>query len=204
MNKIIGILAVLLSLSAPAMAQTTPATESSPAPAAAEEDEPTGLGFWVETRVAKSGSEAIVYFDKYLTDNLGFYAQTVKDSAGYNSLYAGPKVKLAESIEVGVGVGRETLERGAPSTTVRNVWLYVDRESWSLYATLEKGDAGKWHKAILLYKLSDNVNVGVMNESFLGSGPRVEYKVTKDFQVWGAVLRSQGKTTPMIAVNFTF
>ena len=202
MSKIISILAVLLSLLAsPAMAQTAPTAETAPA---AAEEEGHGLGFWVETRVAKGGSEAVVYFDKYLTDKVGFYAQAVKDSAGYASVYAGPKFKLAEGVEVGVGVGREVLERHAPSTVVKNAWVFIDQEAWSLYATVEKGDAGKWHKVIALYKLSDAVNVGLMNESFLGTGPRVEYKVAKDFQVWGAVLRSHGKATPMIAANFTF
>lgn len=201
MSKIISILAVLLSLASPAMAQTAPTAET--APAAAEEEE-HGLGFWVETRVAKGGSEAVVYFDKYITESVGFYAQVVKDSAGYASAYAGPKFKIAEGVEVGVGIGRETLERHAPSTVVKNAWVFIDQESWSLYATIEKGEAGKWHKVIALYKLSDSVNIGAMNESFLGSGPRIEYKVAKDFQVWGAVLRSHGKTTPMIAANFTF
>lgn len=200
MRKIISILAMLFALATPAMAQTAPTTDA--APAAAEEED-HGLGFWVETRVAKDSAEAVVYFDKYVTESVGFYAQVVKDSAGYSSLYAGPKFKLAEGVEVGIGVGREVLERSAPSTIVRNVWVYIDQEAWSLYATLEKGDAGKWHKAIALYKLSDSINVGAMNESFLGTGPRVEYNVGS-FQVWGAVLRSQGKNTPMVGANFSF
>jgi hypothetical protein len=200
MPKIISILAMLFVLASPAMAQTTPTTET--APAAAEEEE-RGLGFWVETRTVKSGpSEVVVYFDKYLTGSVGFYAQVVKDSAGYASAYVGPKFKIAEGIEVGIGIGRER----APgySSPVRNAWIFIDQEQYSLYATVEKGDAGKWHKAIALYKLSDAVNVGVMNESFLGTGPRVEYKVAKDFQVWGAVLRSYRKTTPVLAANFSF
>ena len=201
MSKIISILAVLLSLASPAMAQTVPAPET--APAAAEEED-HGLGFWVETRVAKGGTEAVVYYDRLVTDNLGFYAQVVKDSAGYASVYAGPKFKIAEGIEVGVGVGREVLERDAPSTVVRNAWVFIDQESWSLYATLEKGDAGKWHKVIALYKLSDAVNIGVMNESFAGTGLRVEWNAAQGFQVWGAVLRTNGVTTPMIGANVTF
>jgi len=201
MSKIISILAVLLSLLAsPAMAQTAPTAETAPA---AAEEEGHGLGFWVETRVARGGSEAVVYFDRYVTDTVGFYAQVVKDSAGYASVYAGPKFKIAEGVEMGIGIGRER-NRGEASTMVRNAWVFIDQEAWSLYATVEKGNAGKWHKAIALYKLTDSVNVGLMNESFLGTGPRVEYKVAKDFQVWGAVLRSHGKATPMVAANFTF
>ena len=202
MTKIISIFAMLFALAIPAMAQTAPATDA--APVAAEEEEHAGLGFWVETRIAKGGSEAVVYFDKLLTDSVGFYAQVVKDSTGYASVYVGPKFKIAEGVEVGVGIGREVLERGAPSTTVRNAWVFIDQESWSLYATLERGSAGKWHKVVGLYKLSDAVNVGVMNESFAGTGPRVEWNAAQGFQVWGAVLRTNGVTTPMIGANVTF
>lgn len=43
-----------------------------------------------------------------------------------------------------------------------------------------------------------------MNETALGTGPRIEYTPKKNVQVWAAVLRTHGKTTPMIAANFSF
>lgn len=215
MTKNISILAMLFVFAFPAMAQSQltniigsgvgGSAGEVVAEKAADEDEAHGLGFWVETQVAKGGAaEAVVYFDKLVTDNVGFYAQAFKDSAGYSSLYAGPKFRIAEGVEIGIAIGREVLERHAPSTIVRNVWVSVDREQFSLYATLEKGDAGKWHKVTAMYKLTDDINVGVMNESFLGTGPRLEYAAAKDVQVWGAVLRTGGKNTPMVAVNYSF
>jgi hypothetical protein len=168
---------------------------------AADEEEAHGLGFWVETRTgAKQPSEAVMYFDKYLTESIGFYAQIVKDSDGYASAYAGPKFKLGEGIEMGVGIGREVLERHAPSTIVKNVWILVDQERYALYGTIEHGASGTWHKATAMYKLTASVNVGVMNETSTGTGPRVEWNFAKNAQAWFAILGGK----PAIAVNYAF
>lgn len=195
-KKLFGILAMLFALATPAMAVCD---EGGDAGGCSED----ALSVWTEVRAArKQPTEAVVYVDKYLTDSVGFYAQAVKDSAGYSSLYAGPKFKVAEGIEIGIGIGREVLERGTPSTIVRNAWISADGEQFALYATVEHGAYGTWHKETAMYKMSSNWNIGAKHETGLGIGPQLEYSMGK-FQVWSALLRRHGVSTPQVGVNFS-
>lgn len=180
------------------------AAASLPAMAAEEE---AGMGFWFETRAASGGTpaEVVGYYEKSFTDSLGAYAMAYANSSGYREFFVGPKWKPVEWLEVGVGLGRE-FNPGEPSATRRNAFFSVDRETFSVYGTFENGGSGPWHKVTAIYKASETIGVGVMTESLLGSGPRLEYNVTKKVQVWGAMLRDRdtGKNTSLVAVNFSF
>ncbi len=161
---------------------------------AAETDEKE-LGIWVEASIGtKTPSGLVVYYDRMVTNTVGFYALTVKESDGYRSFYAGPKFKLGEGIEAGIGIGREA----SPKHVVRNMWVSVDTDNFLLYATVERSST-TWHKATAMYKMS-GWNLGVMHETGLGFGPRVEYALAKNAQVWLAVLNGK----PIMAVNFSF
>lgn len=165
------------------------------------------LGFWVEARTASGDtpSEVTVYYEKSLTDSISAYAVFYKDADGYREYYAGPAFKLTDWLQVGIAFGRE-LEVETPSAARRAAFISIDRETFSVYATLEDGGSGPWHKGIVLYKISETFRAGLMKDSLVGSGPRVEYDILDNVQVWSALLRNRDtkETAAFFAVNFSF
>lgn len=192
MNKLCTLILMLFSIaSIPVMA--------------AEED--SGLGFWVEAGVAsgKNPSWITGYYEHSFTDSLGLYAVAEKESDGYQEFYVGPKWKPLDWLEVGVGIGRETIP-GAGNAVRRNAYFSIDREKFAIYGTFENGGSGPWHKVTAVYKVSETISAGLMNDTLYGTGPRLEYNITKKFQVWGAMLhdRDTGGNTSLFAVNYSF
>jgi hypothetical protein len=163
-------------------------------------DEEPGIGFWTEVQVSNRSpkAEAIVYFDHMVTETVGFYFVLQKQTDGYREFYVGPKVKLADGVEAGVGLGRE-----AGSHTMRNAWFSVDNDHLEFYTTFEKG-AVLWNKTTFVLKLGEKWNLGVMRESDRGIGPRVEYNLAKGWQTWVAVMKKDGVTSTKLALNHSF
>lgn len=176
--------------------------------AMAADEEDHGAGFWVEFGTASHEhvSWFTGYWDHNFTDSLGVYALVEKESDGYHEFYVGPKVKLTEWLEIGIATGREVIRNEMPNSGRRNAFVSVDTEKVSAYATYENGGSGPWHKMYVLYKATETTSIGMMNETFIGRGPRLEYNITKNVQVWGALLRDHTtkETTSLLAVNFSF
>lgn len=172
---------------------------------AAEMD--TGIGVWLEARAASGNkpSEIVGYYDHSFTDSLGVYVVAATGSDRYREVYAGPMWKPLSWLQVGIGFGREIMP-GMHNSARHNMFVSIDRKKFSVYATRENGGSDPWHKVIALYKMTDATSAGVMNETLLGTGPRVEYSIRKDVVVWGALLRDRDtrETTSLLAVNFSF
>lgn len=166
------------------------------------------VGLWFEGQVISNGlSKAIGYYEKNLTNSIGLYVLAEKESNGYYEFYAGPKWKPLEWLEIGVGVGKENV----PNSTRRNFFFDANGEKFSAYGTFENGGSGRWHQVKLVYRLTNKIGVGAMDETSLGLGPRVEYHIKKNVHVWGAVLRNREeedkdtrKTISVLAINFSF
>lgn len=162
--------------------------------------------FWLEgqaTRTnSKSGSSVLGSVDGDLNGTFGYYVFGLVSSDGYHEIYGGPKWKPTPWLEVGVGVGQET----ASTPNRRNAYFLIGNDKVSVYGTFENGGSGPWHKVTATYKATDTVGVGVIDQSFLGFGPRVEYNVTKNVTAWGAILRNRDtkETTSLLAINFSF
>ena len=177
-------------------------------PAVAAEDEDHGLGFWAEAGAASGKDHAswlTGYYDHSFTDSIGVYALVDIESDGYHEWYIGPKMKLAEGVEIGIATGRESIRGELKNSARRNAFVSVDTERVSAYVTYENGASGPWHKAYVLYKVTESVSAGVMNETFYGRGLRAEYNFGKA-TVWIAVLRNpdEHKTTTLAVINSTF
>ncbi|MDP1689782.1 MAG: hypothetical protein Q8L52_01065 [bacterium] len=179
-------------------------------PLLAAETETKDLGFWVEAQgVAhkQNASSLVGMYSKDLTDSVGLYALALKQSDGYSELYVGPTFKFSDRLTVGTAIGHETVTNGV-SGVRRNVFVDANWRKFTAFATFENGASGPWHKGFVTYKVTEKVNAGVMEQSVLGLGPRVEYHFDhkNKIAIWGAVLHSRdtGATTPMFGINASF
>ncbi len=154
---------------------------------AAETGEEAVKPWWVEAQ-AVSGrhpSKAIVWYERDLTDRIGFYALLEKESAdGYAQAYVGPKFKVSDRLTVGTGVGRETMT--GLSGVRRNIYYDANWKDFSSFGTFESGVSGRWHKVTVTYAINERWGVGLMGETDLGRGPRVEYNFADKAktQIW--------------------
>jgi hypothetical protein len=179
----------------------------------AAEDEGTGFSFEtgiisgkkVDVPTERNPSWFTGYYEHSFTPTLGIYALVEKESDGYREFYVGPKWKPLEWLEVGIAAGRE-ITREMPNSARRNAYVAIDTDKVSAYITYENGGSGPWHKAYALYKVTETVSAGVMNETFFGCGPRVEYAIAKNVTTWGALLRNSDikATTSLFAVTYSF
>lgn len=168
-----------------------------------------GLGFWVETAVVTSkaakSADLLVYYERELKGPIGFYALAGVDTDGYRHGYAGLTYKVTGWLKVGAGIGREF----NPSSTQRNYFAELNTDKYYGLYTYEGAGSGPWHKAILVYRATEKYNVGVMDQTFLGRGPRLEYNLTEKSQIVFAILRDRKAEKDdrhkfLAAMNFTF
>lgn len=188
---------------------------ASPALAAGVDEEEKDLGLWVEAQGVSGGrpARAIVWFERDVTETFGFFAFLWKESDGYHEIIAGPTWKPFDGAQVGCGIGRETM-RGEGSGSRRSCFAEVTLGKVNLYLAAERGGfSGPWKKMTATYALSERLGFGVMHETDLGTGPRLEWNVRKDIQVWGAILKGrvlndddifQQKWTAMVGINKSF
>lgn len=180
----------------------------------AAEEEEKELGFWVEAQVvSKQPSRAIVWYEKDLTDSFGFFAFIWKESDGYREILAGPTWKPFEGLQMGIGFGRETVPEESRGSR-RLFFFDATKGDFNLYGAFERGRvSGPWHKVTATYAVTEKLGFGAMKETGLGLGPRLQYQVGKNVQVWGAALRGnipnadeilERKTTVLIGVNYSF
>ncbi|MDP3957461.1 MAG: hypothetical protein Q8Q10_03105 [bacterium] len=160
--------------------------------------------FWVEPQVIYNKEKSITRLNGGLsgdiTDTVGYYAFGLTQSDGYRQLYGGPTWKPLSWFEVGVGMGLESVK---PALR-RNAYFLATGEKVSLFGTFENGGSGPFRKVVLNYQVSEQVGVGIMEETFLGRGPRVEYTLKKDAALWGALLRDRDSDTTNIVFGVTF
>lgn len=188
---------------------------SAPAFAAGADEEEKELGLWVEAQGVSGGrpARAIAWFERDVTEKFGFFAFIWKESDGYREIIAGPTWKPFDGAQVGCGIGRETM-REEGSGTRRSCFAEVTLGKVNLYAAVERGGfSGPWKKLTATYALSERLGLGIMHETGLGTGPRLEWNVRKDVQMWVAILKGHAlnaddilvpKWTTLAAVNKSF
>jgi hypothetical protein len=162
--------------------------------------------FWTEAQTTKAGGIRVNQVNAGLSggsNTIGYYAFGQSTTAGYTQMYAGPKVNPADWMEVGAAVGVEKL--------VSSKWmqrsagyLWTGKENFSLIGIYENGGSGPWHKVILAYKITPELSIGIQNQSYFGTGPRVEYSFGKSASAWGAVLKNESGPTTLIAFKIKF
>lgn len=180
-------------------------------PALAAEEKELGLGFWIEAQVASKGAERFIgSYERELVGPFGISVTAVQESDGYREFYAGPTVKLVDWLQVGIGIGREHIpevdEEESLDSTRYNTFFSIEYEKIALYGSFENGDGGPWHELRAVYNPIEKFGIGIMDEARRGLGPRFEYNIRENVQVWGAILydRDVAETTTVLAVNFSF
>lgn len=162
--------------------------------------------YWLEPQIALSKEKSISRIDGGLngsiTDTIGYYAYGQAISNGFRQAYGGPNWKPVQWLEVGAGLG------GEDSSLVirRNVYFQATIEKVSIFGTFEQGGSGAYHKVIATYQLPKRIRVGLMEETFLGRGLRVEYSINNNTSIWGARLWDRWSDTwnSVVAVSYGF
>jgi hypothetical protein len=155
----------------------------------------------VEGFTGPTPSRFLITVDKSLTKTLRVTASFDKETNGYLEGYVGPTWAPTELLSLGVGFGRES----APNSFRKAAWLDLGSDEGTLLEALfEDGKSGAWHRVSLVTKISERINLGVMHETDVGLGPRVEITANKHFKLWGSVLRNADKdTTAVLAISIS-
>ena len=175
-------------------------------PAMAAETGEEELGFWFEAQtISKNPSRLFGQWQRDLVGSFGLFVFVEQDSDGYEQHYLGPTWKPTEWLELGIGVGRETVPDEFTATR-RAFFFSANWEKVGVSGSFENGGSGAWHKVTATYAVSKRIGVGVMDETGFEPGPRLEYNIKKNVQVWGALLRNQDtkENTSVLAINFSF
>ena len=175
-------------------------------PAMAAETSEEELGFWFEAQaISKNPSRLLGQYQRDLVGSFGLFVFVEQDSDGYEQYYLGPKWRPAEWLELGIGIGRETVPDEFTATR-RAFFFSANWEKVGVSGSFENGGSGAWHKVTATYAFNKRFGAGLMDETNLGLGPRLEYNIKKNVQVWGALLRNQDtkENTSVFAINFSF
>lgn len=173
---------------------------------AAETSEEKELGFWLEAQtISKNPSRLWGQYQRDIVDSFGLFVFVEQDSDGYEQYYLGPKWKPLEWLELGIGIGRETVPDEFTATR-RAFFFNANWEKVGVSGSFENGGSGAWHKVTATYAFNKRFGAGLMDETALGLGPRVEYNIKKNIQVWGALLRNPTtkEDVSVFAINFSF
>jgi len=158
MNKF-GLILILVLLACPAIAGET--------------------NFWAEPQIVYNKENSLSRIDAGLsgsiTETIGYYAFGKVLSNGYRQIYGGPNWKPFSFLEVGVGVGLESVK----PVLRRNAYFLATGEKVSLFGTFENSGSGPFHKIVLNYQATGQLGVGLEEETFFGRGPRFTYAINK-------------------------
>jgi len=173
-----------------------------------KKEEQKDLGFWFETQAVGNTKpwKAIGWYEPPIKGQFGFFMLAEYESDGYRSTYIGPTWKPFSWFRVGAGLGAEQSPEDKLKSVRGALFFEIDRKKFNIFAMFENGGTGPWHKVTATYKATEKIGFGGMSETELGIGPRIEYKLRKNVQLWGAILHdnSTKTTTPIFAVNFSF
>lgn len=130
--------------------------------------------------------------------NLGWFAWALT-SKGWSEAYVGLAYSPADWISIQAGYGLETADDSGRFGG--SIW--TGKGANSVFFAYEKGGSGSWHKLVLNHRFNNWLGAGVLDQTFLGTGPRVEV-MTGKIKVWAAQLWLHGKPTTTAAVSYNF
>lgn len=167
---------------------------------ASDEEKESSSLFWFETIVRSNGTkEQLAWYERALGKTWGLYVLGSAGNDGYRSGLFGPYWKPTESLQIGIGLGRERTREDGGGVR-RNLFISYEADGVVGFATFENGFTGPWHRAHLVKSVGNDWSLGLMSEKDLGLAPRAEYAFTKTASVWGAYFPSPRSGRPLLAV----
>ncbi len=152
-------------------------------------------------------SRGTLHLEGLLTDTLGYYARYYQESSGFKETYVGPRFIIFSSdllwLEAGVAIGREDDGEGL-SGVRRNAYYFAENDKFYLSGDYEDGVTGQWHQNIFIYRATEKIGIGAMEESWYGFGPRLEFTVNDHITISGARLYEDELREKTWLVNITF
>lgn len=137
-----------------------------------------------------------VYIRGPLKGRLGWTIWTLS-SKGWSEALPGLTFAPAKWVEVSASLGLETNKnplRGAAS-------IWVGRGRASFVSLQEGGGSGHWQKNVGVVQLTKVVSVGVLQQTFIGTGPYTELKIGK-VSVWGSYALDDRNGQLAVKYNF--
>ncbi|GEM_PF-2183319 len=158
--------------------------------------------FWLEGQATQSNagkgvSQVNAGISGNIAHNIGYFVFAQAYTDGYKQIYGGPTIKLFPWLELGVGIGRESVDNGFR----RAVYFSITNSPFSASGVFETGAPGHWHKVVAIYSVTEKVGLGLMRQRYLGFGPRAEYALGKSDTLWVGVLRDSETDTKNLAVG---
>lgn len=148
---------------------------------------------------AKATQQLTLYTQKDVGTGLGYFTWSQVNNS-WGQLYGGMTYSPLTWIQAAAGVGLEVHEGRSRRF---GSYLLVDRPHQIFaVAAYEDGGSGKWHTAYALFPIRQFL-VGVMEEKFVGIGPRADIRVGPA-KLWTATLSDSDGPTGLLALQYWF
>lgn len=153
-------------------------------------------GYSIELE-SKINSESItprinLFATSSVTEKTSIFAFSLT-SEGYCEAYAGVSYDIKPYLQMGAGLGLETVDE--PWRITASLWIGTpeteaeesategtaaqddDRGKSSLVVIYENGGSGYWYKAVASYAINNWLTTGIYTKRFLGIGPLVKIPI---------------------------
>lgn len=129
-----------------------------------------------------------LYLRDAISDKWG-WSSLFSISKTWSEFYAGPTYTPTKWVELSLNIGMETNKN--PTRYAWSMWIGGNRSSFFLLN--ENRGSGKFRKMIGTYCATKRLTLGVANQTGLGAGPYIDFKIgkSKKVSVWIIVLKKQ-------------
>ena len=166
----------------------------------------------VEIRGFNKGSATVRgYFDKALTTDISLGISAFK-ARGWDEVTVGPTYYINPEMSAGLGLGASFYRANNENAksahqTVSGFW-YWKTNGWEAEILMERysRDSNPWyHEGYVQRRVSDGISVGLFAKKDSGWGPRLNYRVNQNLNLWVAPLvRRSGEASGIVGAIISF
>ena len=135
------------------------------------------------------------------TEKIGAYgfAQNIAQSGAkpYQQAYGGLTFAPTSKFQFGLGVGRDS-----ESAAIKNLLAVYNSGSLSFFGNIERG--GTPYEKVVVMSRGSSLRFGAVHESTFGTGPIIDYRITRNVSGAMSVQVKNHLPTAVIAVNVSF
>lgn len=142
-----------------------------------------------------------VWFDGTLNrSEFGWFLWSL-NKEDYAEAYAGFSWTPAPWIQVGLGYGAEYND--GPIVGRFGSFVWVGKGKFSLIGFYEDLGSGPWHKVVGTYAVTDRFKLGVLDQTFKGTGPYAEWKVNPNWKLWASYVTGDGDDKTLVGLRYS-